>query len=43
MSNDPVGLIGAGLLGQSLAHCLLQSGNQVIGFDLDPQRCQDLQ
>ena len=43
MSNDPVGLIGAGLLGQSLAHCLLQSGYQVMGFDLDPLRCEDLQ
>lgn len=42
MPKDSIGLIGAGLLGQALAHCLLKSNRQVIGFDIDPQRCQDL-
>ena len=42
MSRSSIGLIGAGLLGQSLAHCLLESGYQIIGYDLDTQRRQDL-
>ena len=42
MSKSSVGLIGAGLLGQSIAHCLLQSHEAVIGFDIDPQRCLEL-
>ncbi len=42
MSTSPIGLIGAGLLGQSLAHCLLQSDETVIGFDIDQQRCLEL-
>ena len=35
MSKSSVGLIGAGLLGQSIAHCLLQSHEAVIGFDIE--------
>jgi 3-hydroxyisobutyrate dehydrogenase-like beta-hydroxyacid dehydrogenase len=37
MSN-PVGLVGIGLLGQALAHRLLQSGFAVVGFDVDPAK-----
>jgi 3-hydroxyisobutyrate dehydrogenase-like beta-hydroxyacid dehydrogenase len=32
---NPVGLVGIGLLGQALAHRLLQSGFAVVGFDVD--------
>jgi len=42
MSTAPIGLIGAGLLGQSLAHCLMQSDKKVIGFDIDEQQCRKL-
>lgn len=42
MSSSSVGLIGAGLLGQSIAHCLLQSNETVTGFDIDQQRCLEL-
>lgn len=42
MCSSPIGLIGAGLLGQSIAHCLLQSHEVVIGFDIDQQRCLEL-
>jgi 3-hydroxyisobutyrate dehydrogenase len=42
MSKSSVGLIGAGLLGQSIAHCLLRSNEAVIGFDIDQQRCLEL-
>jgi len=33
-----VGLVGIGLLGQALAHRLLQSGFAVVGFDVDPAK-----
>ena len=42
MSSSSVGLIGAGLLGQSITHCLLQSNETVTGFDIDQQRCLEL-
>jgi 3-hydroxyisobutyrate dehydrogenase-like beta-hydroxyacid dehydrogenase len=32
---NPFGLVGIGLLGQALAHRLLQSGFAVVGFDVD--------
>jgi 3-hydroxyisobutyrate dehydrogenase-like beta-hydroxyacid dehydrogenase len=35
---NPVGLVGIGLLGQALAHRLLQSGFAVVGFDVDPAK-----
>jgi len=35
---NPVGLVGIGLLGEALAHRLLQSGFAVVGFDVDPAK-----
>jgi len=35
---NPVGLVGIGLLGQALAHRLLQTGFAVVGFDVDPAK-----
>src|SRR5712691_10839762 len=35
---NPVGLVGVGLLGEALAHRLLQSGFAVVGFDVDPAK-----
>jgi len=32
---NPVGLVGVGLLGQAMAHRLLQAGFAVVGFDVD--------
>jgi putative dehydrogenase len=39
----PVGIIGLGLIGTSLARRLLANGFRVHGFDIDPQRCARLQ
>ena len=33
-----VGLIGLGLIGSALAERLLQAGNRVVGWDIDPER-----
>ena len=38
----PIGLIGLGLLGQALAHRLLEAGFEVVGFDVDPARTAKL-
>jgi 3-hydroxyisobutyrate dehydrogenase-like beta-hydroxyacid dehydrogenase len=35
---EPVGLIGIGLVGSALARHFLDSGIEVIGFDIDPER-----
>jgi 3-hydroxyisobutyrate dehydrogenase-like beta-hydroxyacid dehydrogenase len=35
---EPIGMIGLGLLGSAIARRLLQSGYEVIGYDLDSQR-----
>lgn len=40
MSGDtPVGIIGLGLMGAALAERLVGAGLAVIGFDIDPNRC----
>jgi len=41
-SSEPVGLIGIGLLGSALAERLLSAGFEILGFDLDPQRREEL-
>lgn len=38
-----IGLIGVGLVGTALAERLTRAGWQVLGFDLDPRRLDDLQ
>src|SRR5713226_8605329 len=35
---NAVGLLGLGLLGEALAHRLLNAGFEVTGFDLDPAK-----
>ena len=40
---DPVGLIGIGLVGTALAENLLKAGYPVIGYDIDPEKCSNLQ
>src|ERR1700676_213165 len=35
----PVGIIGLGLMGTALAERLVGAGIAVIGFDIDPNRC----
>lgn len=37
-----IGIIGLGLVGTALAKRLLQAGERVVGFDLAPERRQDL-
>lgn len=34
-----IGLIGVGLLGTAIAERLLQSGMEVVGYDINPQNC----
>ncbi len=41
-ANQTVGLVGLGLLGTALAERFLSAGWQVIGFDVDAQRCRKL-
>lgn len=36
--NDTVGVVGLGLMGKSIAACLLAAGHRVIGHDSDPAR-----
>jgi 3-hydroxyisobutyrate dehydrogenase-like beta-hydroxyacid dehydrogenase len=40
--NQPVGLIGIGLLGQALAQCLRRAGLPFTGFDVDPAKTAKL-
>jgi len=40
--NQPVGLIGIGLVGTALAEHLLAAGHTVVGFDIDPAKCDRL-
>jgi putative dehydrogenase len=37
--DTPVGIIGLGLMGTALAERLVGAGMAVIGFDIDPNRC----
>ncbi|MBL7154607.1 MAG: NAD(P)-dependent oxidoreductase [Phycisphaerae bacterium] len=39
---ESVGLIGLGLVGTAIAWCLLREGYDVIGFDIDPAKCEAL-
>ncbi len=41
--NAPVGIIGLGLMGTALSKRLIDAGRPLIGFDIDPARCQGLQ
>src|SRR5438094_9918199 len=40
MDRRPIGLVGLGLLGSALAERFLRSGLSVVGYDVDPARCQ---
>ncbi|MEP0233736.1 NAD(P)-dependent oxidoreductase [Roseibium sp.] len=40
---DSIGVFGLGLIGQALAHRLLQAGHSVAGFDPNPDRMADLE
>ena len=40
--DTPVGIIGLGLIGTALAARLTDAGVAVIGFDIDPIRCEQL-
>lgn len=40
--DDPVGLLGIGLIGTSLARRLLEADFAVHGYDIDPDRCARL-
>lgn len=42
MLQRSVGLIGIGLVGTALAERLLRAGWNVVGFDVDQSRCQEL-
>lgn len=42
MATETIGLVGVGLLGTALAERLLRAGYSVLGFDVNPQRCQAL-
>ncbi len=41
LENEPVGLVGLGLLGSALAERLLRAGFSVVGYDVDPARCRN--
>jgi len=40
---ERIGIVGVGLMGQAIAHQLLESGFEVQGFDVDPKRMNQLQ
>lgn len=37
-----IGLVGVGIMGSAIAHSLLSSGFEVVGFDIDPARMREL-
>src|SRR5437899_12609991 len=39
----PIGFIGLGLMGAALSERLIEAGAPLIGFDIDPARCDRLQ
>jgi len=41
-TNEVIGMIGLGLVGSALAERLLARGYGVVGYDIDPQKCQAL-
>jgi L-threonate 2-dehydrogenase len=42
-SDTPIGIIGLGLMGTALSQRLIDAGLAVLGFDIDPARCETLQ
>jgi 3-hydroxyisobutyrate dehydrogenase-like beta-hydroxyacid dehydrogenase len=42
-TQNPIGIIGLGLIGSVLAKIFLQNGFKVLGYDIDPLRCEILQ
>jgi len=40
--NEPVGIVGLGLMGTALSRRLIYAGMTVLGFDVDPLRCEEL-
>jgi 3-hydroxyisobutyrate dehydrogenase-like beta-hydroxyacid dehydrogenase len=38
-----IGLVGLGLVGTAIAESLLDQGLDVVGFDVDPARCRELE
>jgi len=36
-----IGLVGIGLVGTAMAESLLKAGFEVVGFDIDPERCSE--
>jgi 3-hydroxyisobutyrate dehydrogenase-like beta-hydroxyacid dehydrogenase len=36
---ERIGVIGLGVMGSAMARNLLAAGHQVLGFDIDPQKC----
>ena len=40
--SDYIGLIGIGLVGSAMAESLIASGFKIIGFDIDPSKCEQL-
>ena len=43
MAKEQIGLVGIGLVGSALAQRLLESGYGVVGYDLDPGKCRQLE
>ena len=43
MASQAIGLIGLGLLGSALAERFLAAGTDVVGFDIETERCANLQ
>ena len=43
MASQAIGLIGLGLLGSALAERFLAAGTDVVGFDIEAERCANLQ
>ena len=41
--DDPIGLVGIGLVGTALAERLLAAGHAVVGFDIAEERCEALE
>jgi 3-hydroxyisobutyrate dehydrogenase-like beta-hydroxyacid dehydrogenase len=41
-SKDSVGIVGLGIMGGAFAKNLVERGWKVVGFDVSPQRCEEL-
>ncbi len=42
IEREVIGLIGLGLVGTALSEHLITGGYEVVGYDIDPERCQAL-